>query len=456
MYDKTLTKSLAEFVYELRSDKLERKVIEQAKNCILDYVGVSLFGSSSDIGQNLINLIASMKGTKESTIIGGVTKVPCFNAAFVNGALSHIYELDDGHRFAMGHPGAPVISAALSVAERIDATGSELLTAIIAGYEVFIRISSAINPSHFKRGFHTTGTCGTFGAAAAAGKLLGLTINGLTNALGIAGIQAAGFLEVTKGESMVKPIQVGRAAQSGVLASLLAESGITAPETILEGEMGFCRATSDNYNLQAVLRNLGKEYEIMKVYFKFYPSCRHTHPSIDAVLKLLDAYKVQPEEIARIEVRTYSAAYELCGKEYEPKSISAAKFSIPYCIAAAIIRKKVDHEAFSNDKIKDQFMLRLAKKVMVRVDHEIDKRVPKERGAIVEIIKKNGERYRCYVRIPYGEPENPASPEDLKNKFKILATKVISSQKVNSLLNLIAQLEKVKKIEEITCHLMAK
>lgn len=448
-YTKSLSERLANFVCKLEYAQLKRKVVEQSKRCFLDFVGVSLLGSDTDVGKILITIMKSMGGVKESTIIGDGNKIPCINAAFVNGAIAHIHELDDGHRFAMGHPGAPIIPAALAIGEKVDATGKELITAIVAGYEVFIRIASSINPSHLLRGFHTTGTCGTFGATVAAGKLLSLNVSELTSALGIAGIQAAGLMEVMRGESVVKPLQPGRASQSGVFAALLAQDGITAPSTILDGEDGFCRATSNDCDLQAIARNLGKNYEILGVYFKFYASCRHTHPSIDATLKLVNKYNISPQEIKEVRIRTYSAAYHLCGKGYTPKTVSTAKFSLPYCISVAIIERRVDPDVFTIHKIKDQKILRLAKKVKVEVDSDIDKSVPKERGSRVEIVKISGEKYECYVENPYGEPEIPASSEDLRNKFRALSTKVISTQKTDKLIELINRLETLESVEEI-------
>jgi len=446
----TLSKQLAKFIEETRYDKLEGKIVDQAKKCFLDFIGVSLLGSSSDIGKILIDFMKSMGGAKESTIIGEPYKIPCINAAFVNGTMAHVHELDDGHRFAMGHPGAPVIAAALAVGEKVDATGKELITAIVVGYEVFIRIACSINPSHLQRGFHTTGTCGTFGAAAAAGKILNLNIEELTNALGIAGIQAAGLMEVMRGESIVKPLQPGRAAQSGVLAALLAQRGVTAPDTILEGENGFCRATSDTFKLEEITKDLGKNYGIMGVYFKLHASCRHIHPAIDATLELINKYNISPEEIKEVRVRTYSVAYKLCGKEYEPKTVSTAKFSLPYCIAVAILYRNVGPDAFTIEKIRDQTILNLAKRVKVEIDPEIDKSVPKERGAKVEIVKLNGEKFECFIKNPVGEPEIPVSMEDLKSKFKLLSSKVISIRKADELIKLINELEMLNNVKELT------
>jgi 2-methylcitrate dehydratase PrpD len=347
----------------------------------------------------------------------------------------------------MGHPGAVVIPAALAVGERNNASGRELITSITAGYEVFVRIAKAVNPSHLQRGFHTTGTCGVFAAAAASGKILGLNVDELSNALGLAGIQAAGLLEVVRGESIAKPLQPGKAAQSGVISALLAQNGVSAPDTIFEGENGFCHAFSDSYDLQVITEGLGESYEIMRIYFKFHASCRHTHPAIDGVLKLVKEYNILPEEIEEVQVKTYSIAYNLCGKEYEPKTVSTAKFSIPYCVSAAILRGSVGPEAFTVESIKDT--VNLARKVKVTVDPEIDANFPRERGAKVKIVRGNGEEVEVFIRNPFGEPEAPASIEDIKGKFKSLASKAISASSVNSLIMLVDKLEALKDISEV-------
>ncbi|MEM3849036.1 MAG: MmgE/PrpD family protein [Zestosphaera sp.] len=234
-----LVDQLAKFIYEVRYEDLPSEVVEKAKTCFLDYVGVALAGSRTEFGETITKFVKQLGGVGESTVIGDGSAVPSVNAAYVNGALVHIHELDDGHRVAMGHPGASVISAALAVGEKVNASGKELIEAIVVGYDIFIRMGVAVNPSHFRRGFHTTSTCGVLSAAAAAGKLLGLNTDGLGNALGIAATQASGLMEVTRGESVIKPLQPARAAQSGVLSALLAQSGLTAPKTMLDGESGF-------------------------------------------------------------------------------------------------------------------------------------------------------------------------------------------------------------------------
>lgn len=445
---------LAKFVSNLQFESLTSPNVMGVKKCLLDLIGVAMAGSTTDLARILSDLVIAKRGVQESTIIGKKTKVPSDEAALVNGVSAHVLELDDGHRFAMGHPGATVIPAALAVAETIDANGKDLTTAIACGYEVFSRIAIAVNPSHMERGFHTTGTCGTFGATAAAGKILGLNERQLSNALGIAGIQAAGLMEVMRGESIVKPLQPGRAAQSGVMAVQLAKEGVTAPGSIIEGDKGFCKATSDRYSIERITRDLGKsDLEIMRVYFKLYPACRHIHPSLDAVLELVTKHDILPEQVDAVKVKTYKAAVELCGGQYQPKTVSTAKFSLPYCIATAIINREVTLDMFTGDRIKDERTLALASRVRIEVDPIVDHLTPEKRGSIVEVIRKDGKSFTNYIQNPRGEPEVPVSLEDLRHKFRDMSKRLVPSEEAERISSLIERVESIRNIEELTHYL---
>ncbi|NIN52077.1 MAG: MmgE/PrpD family protein, partial [Nitrososphaeria archaeon] len=215
-----VTKTLADFASSVRFSDLPEEALRHSKKCILDLLGVALAGSMTIPGRIIIDFVKKLGGEPEATVISSPLMVPCTNAALANGTLAHALELDDGSRYAMGHPGVVVIPAALAAAESNDVSGKDLITAVVLGYETFIRLGSAVNPSHFRRGFHTTGTCGTFAAAVAAGKILGLDEDGMANALGLAGTQSAGLFEFVSDGSMSKPLHPGRSAQSGVLAVL--------------------------------------------------------------------------------------------------------------------------------------------------------------------------------------------------------------------------------------------
>lgn len=450
MSSPTIAERLAAYAANLDYDDLPEAVVGQAKRCLLDTIGVVLAGYGTDLGKAFASLAMEWGGSGEATVFGDGMKVPAVNAALANGAMGHVHELDDGHRFAMGHPGVTSIPAAIAAAERAGATGRELIAATVLGYEVFVRVATTINPSHRGRGFHTTGTCGTFGAAAAAGKALGLDEEGIVNALGIAGVQAAGLMEVMRGESMIKPLNAGRAARDGVLAALLAERGVTAPATIFEGGDGFLGAYSDEHDAQRIVENLGEDYHIMGTYVKLHAACRHAHPAIDCALELIREYDLTPENVERVVVRTYSAAHRLTGTEYEPKTVSTAKFSTPYCFAAALTHGRVGPNEFTTEKIADPKLLGIAKRVKVVVDQEIDRLAPDKRGASVEISVKGGPKYEWAVENPKGEPENPVSDEELEEKFRSLVGPVLGTRKVQRIIDVVADLESLEDVGELT------
>ena len=450
MSNETIASRLAFFAANLKYDDLPREVVIQAKRCLLDTIGVGLAGFGTTIGETFISLAKEWSGVEEATIFGDGVRVPSTNAALVNGTMSHIHELDDGHRFALGHPGTTSIPPAIAMAEKTSADGKDLITATVLGYDVFVRIATAMNPSHRARGFHTTGTCGTFGAAAAAGKVLGLDSREMVNVFGIAGVQAAGLMEVFRGNSMIKPLNAGRAAYNGTLSALLAARGITAPDTIIEGDNGFLNAYSDQTDQSKILNGLNENFHIMGIYVKLHAACRHAHPAIDCVLQLKREYALSPEQVDRILVKTYSAAYKLTGTEYEPKTESTAKFSIPYCLAVALTYNKVGPSEFTIDKIRDANLIRFGKRVEVRIDPGLDKLAPNKRGASVELFTKDGQKYEWSVENPKGEPETPVSDTELRSKFKILVDPILGENKSNKIIDVLTELENVNDLRNVT------
>jgi len=446
----SLARRLAEFVEYIEYNDLPSEVVMQAKRCLLDTIGVVLAGSKTETGLIFSLFFKELGGIREATIFGDGSKVPATHAALVNGTMGHVHELDDGHRFALGHPGVTSIPAALAVAEKVGVGGKELIAAICLGYEIFARIAKAVNPSHRSRGFHTTGTCGTFGATVSAAKILGLKDKSIVNAFGIAGLQTAGLMEVMRGESRVKPFNAGRAASNGVLSALLADKGITAPETILEGDNGFLKAYSDKVDLQKIIDGLGEDFEIMKTYVKLHAACRHAHPAIDCMLHLINEYNLTSDQVESIAVKTYSAAYNLTGKEYHPKTESTAKFSIPYCLAAALIYGRVGLNEFDMDKINNKVLLQLASKVKVEVNPDIDRLVPDKRGASIDVVTKSGERHKWTVENPRGEPEDPVTEKELKTKFTTLVSPILDTKRATKIINIIDRLEYLENVNDLT------
>jgi 2-methylcitrate dehydratase PrpD len=439
-----VTSALADFVVETYFNDLSEEVIDHTKICILDWLGAALAGSLEPPAKIVTSIIKEMKGKRESTIIGVDFKTSCLNASLVNGVFGHAVELDDIHREAIIHPGASVIPAALAIAERANVSGRDFITSIVLGYEVEIRIGMAINPSHYQF-WHTTGTCGTFGATVATGKILDLNSEEMVHALGIAGTQAAGLIEVFG--TMSKTLNAGKAAFNGLLAALLAKKGFTSSRNILEAEKGYCKAVANKYDLNKITKNLGEKFEIMKNIFKIHASCGHTHGAIDAALLMRDKYNIKPDNIDRIVVETYPVAVEVVGNSYEPKTAFEAKFSLPYCLAAALVYGKVGLTEFSQEKLSDPRVRKLSKKVSVVVDPKYTN-VPL--GCAKVTLYTLNEKFTCHVDVPRGYPENPVTREELERKFVNLALHVFPKDRVKKIVDVVNSLETLYGIKVLT------
>lgn len=429
---KPIAEQLAEFILNTDYKSLPQEAVEMAKLCFLDWLGSTYAGSKQRPTRIFLELARELGGRPEATLIPDGSKSSCLFAAMVNAASSHVMEMDDLHKASILHPAAAVIPAALATAEREGSSGAELIAAIVAGYEVAIRIGEAVGSSHYQY-WHTTGTCGTFGAAAAAGKLLGLGKEEQVWALGSAGTQASGLWEFLVEGAMSKQLHPAKAAGNGLLSALLAQKGFTAASRILEGEKGFCRATAKDFDLVKVTEGLGKgEYRILSTSFKAHASCYHTHSAIDAALELIQRFDLRPEIIKNVTVRLYSGALNLLEK-VEPTSPYAAKFSLPFCVATALVYRQVGIEAFSNKRLRDPEILELMPKIELRHNPELDRLYPERWPAVVEITLSSDQVIQTRVDYPKGDPHNPMSREELVEKFHQLTEKALPSKKRNRL-----------------------
>jgi len=451
----SLTGKLANFIVGLNYKNLPEEVILKAKHCLMDTIGAALAGSKTPEALIAKRLAEKLNQKKEATLFTGRGKIGCLEAAMANGIMAHALELDDGNRFAQGHPGITVIPAVVALAEKEKMKGKDMIPAIVAGYEVFGRVGAAGNPSHFNRGFHTTGTCGTFAAAAAASRLLNLNESKMVSALGIAGSQAAGLFAFMADGTMTKVLHAGKAAHNGILSALLAKEGFTGPSTVLENERGFYKAFADAFNPQRILHGLGERYEIMNTYVKFHASCRHSHPAIDAILDMRSRYSIQPEEIEKMNFYTYTIAAKFVdGKEVQTPL--SGKMSLPYSASVAILDGRVGLEEFKAKKLKDETVRKMMEKIDVYPDPELDKMVPDHRGAKVEVILKDGRNFTSEVLDAKGEPENPGSESDLLDKFHLLARTVFKKDRIEKILEKIDGLEKMDDLSELTRLLVLK
>jgi 2-methylcitrate dehydratase PrpD len=414
----------------------------------LDWLGSALAGSLEPPAKIIKELTKETGGRKESTIIGTRTKSSCLNAALANGIMGHTIELDDLHVDSIIHPAAPVVPASLATAESNHGSGKELITSVILGYEVEIRLALALAHSHYDH-WHPTGTCGTFGAAVAAGKILKLNEKKMTHAFGIAGTEASGLIDVFG--TMSKPLNAGRAAQSGVIAALLAKKGFTSSIQIFESNTGYCYAASSEPKLNSITEELGKRYEILNDSFKCHASCGHTHPALDAALILSKGHRINPDNVERVVVETYPIAVELVGSNYEPKTSSEGKFSLPYCMAIAFIYGKVGLTEFSSGKLRNPKVLELAKKVKVDIGRGFTS--TKLWWATVKLRKSDGTELSCTVDVPRGHPRNPLSKPELEDKFRDLASIALPSQNVSRIISAVNNLESLKRVESLTALL---
>lgn len=440
-----LSKKLANYITTLTYEDLPDDVVAFTKSCILDYFGSAIAGVNQPPIQMINDMVNELGGKEQATLLtGGKSSVT--HAALVNGAASHIVELDDIHKSSIIHAATVVIPAALAVMEWKELTGKDLITSIVAGYEVCYRIGEAVTPSHYYY-WHNTATCGTFGAAVAASKLLNLTETQIIHVLGSAGTQAAGLWEFIEDGAMSKQLHPGKAAMNGVLSALLAEKGFTGAEQILEGRRGFFNAMSDAYDASKVTARLGETFKIMENSFKVHASCRHTHHVMDMLVPLLKEEHLQATDIKEVHVKTYQVAIDITDNP-EPNTVYAAKFSIQFCTALALLTGKGSLDNFNENTLWDEEIRSFMKRVHVQKDTSIDDAYPEKWGAAVEITLQNGERIRKETDYPKGDPENPVTEEELIEKFMNLTTN-LSPMQQQQVVAEIKQLEKSSSLMQL-------
>jgi len=340
------TRVLASFCQEVKFKQLPDHVIDRVKYLFLDFLGVACRGSIEDSSRSLGRFIKEEStGIQQGVMIGTRGKVSCLMAALANGTFAHAIEMDDVNNESSLHPGVVIYPAALAGSEKLRASGKRFIEAVVAGYEVMIRLGMALGPENsYRRGFHPTGTCGAFGAAMAASKLYGLKGQDLVHALGIAGSQAAGSMEYLAQGAWTKRFHAGWAALSGMIAAQLAKQKFKGPETIIEGRFGFLQAYSEKADPQKVLEGLGSGWEILHTSIKPYACCRYMQPPIDAVLQIMKDHKLKAEDVTEVHLGILRAGALLIAEPREekvqPKSIVDAQFSMPFGAAVAILYGK--------------------------------------------------------------------------------------------------------------------
>lgn len=440
MTEKTISQILAKFVSSLNYNNLPAEIIGKTKILLLDCCGALIAGANTPQAKLITNIFSASHSCEEATIFGSWQKASKLDTAFVNAFSAHCLEVDDLHPESVIHAGAVVIPPALAIAESQGNSGKNLIEAIVAGYEVATRIGMAAGRSHYSR-WHSTGTCGAFGAAAAAAKLLNLDTTGIAVALGHAGTLTSGLWEFITIGSAAKPLVPAHAAWLGVLSATLAVGRLPAPMTILEGKQGFFTAMTAESPTK-VTQNLGQDYQIAKVSLKPYPCCRHIHSAIDAALQL--APKIETAEITRIKVRTFAEAIKISGLK-TPATLEEAKFSLSHCLSAALVFNKLGVSQIEAS-LKDANVRKLESLVDIEVDPELDSLFPQFQPCFIELTtpKRN---YRHRVDSPKGNPDNPLSQDEIIDKFVNLASSTFNQQQAEAIADKILQIDRAKVID---------
>jgi 2-methylcitrate dehydratase PrpD len=410
-----MTRALAEILAGTTWEMLPPEIVGHARRAVLDWLGSAIAGAAEPPAR-MAQAVARGLGASEEAAIFGRGRGSAAAAAFANGVSSHILELDDVHKGSTLHPAAAVIPAALAVAEREHAGGRAFLLSVVLGYEAALRIGEAVNPSHY-RFWHPTGTAGTFGAAAAAGSLLQLDANRMTDALGSAGTQAAGLWEFNADGAMSKHLHPGKAAMNGVMAADLARAGFTGAGRILEGERGFFRAMSESYDPTRITAGLGAHWKIAENCYKLHSCCGHTHSAIDCALELCGpGASAWQSPIDSIVIETYGPGYAIV-RNQRPATPYQAKFSIAYAVAAAILDGRCELEQFRAERIADPAIAALLERTRVTVADDLTARYPAAWPCRLEIALRDGRVLRAAADYPRGNPENPVSTAELEAKF---------------------------------------
>ena len=413
---------LSEYVVNTNYKDLPAEVVEMAKKDIMDTIGVAVAAAGEAGGRELAKLADEWGGAPECTVIGYGKKAPLPVATVINATTAHSLDYDDV-MFSTGHVGVAVIPAALATAEKVGGvTGKELITAVVLGIDVMCRLGEASIPLARGYGWLYTPLYGMFGATAAAGKLLGLTVDEMENAFGICYSQAAGTRQPTTEGSLVKRIQAGLAGRGGVFSALLAKEGVTGPKNCFEGKFGlFHTYQRDNYMPENAVKEFGKYFTIMGLAFKKFPACAAVEASVEATLELMEAnpsIKFENVDYARVHIGEYSRnCAEPLDKKQDPHGEAEAQFSVPWVVATALVRGQFTIPDAGPESLEDQNIRTLAKNVDVVCDVETSKTLASF-PARVEIFMKDGTHYDHFVPVATGAPVRPMSTDELIQKFK--------------------------------------
>lgn len=403
-------------VARFQSTEIPDVVMAATEAALLDWLGCVIGGAGSDLACAFADHLTQdgSRSGAATALLPGLPAASARDAALINGAVSHVLELDDIYTPALYHPGVCVIPAALAAAQSVGASGDRFLRAVLAGYEVSNRLGAAINPQHY-RFWHTTGTVGTIGAAVAAAVALNLRKDQSAWAIGNAATMAAGLKQAFASDGMTKPLHAGRAAEGGVSAALMARVGVTGATCMISGPSGFVAAMGDGADTAAAMNDLFEDWTITRPTLKRFASCGHTFAAIDGALELCAKHGIEAGDVAKVEVQTYSAAIAAAGIT-APRTAFEARFSIAFCVAAAISGRDLSDPSMFGVVVNDADVQSLTALITVVPGPAFDARFPALRGAAVRIITHDRAEVEMEIATRKGAPENPLEPSETRKK----------------------------------------
>lgn len=451
------TRDLAAFAARLRFEDIPSEAVERMKSCALDSIGCCLHGATLPWTRKVQEMVLAEGGAPVASIFGGGGRTSVSHAVLVNSTAGHAFELDDIHKESIIHPGSLALPVAMAIAEAGgSASGRDLITAMVAGYEVGTRVGNAATMSLFLRGFHPQGTSGAFVAAATAGRMLGLDPVQMQHALGIVGSQAGGLMAAQEG-AMVKRFHSGRAAQSGVYSALLARRGFTGITNVLEAPYGgYLSSLSDKPAPARLTAGLGTVWETVHVGFKPHAAVTSIHTALDALADLMREHRLAADDIAHVSAGLSHMTHVHCAWPYEAQGVTAAQMNLYYGLAVIALDGAAFVEQYREERLRDPRILKLIGRMEARVDPEIEGRGPAFRHAArLKLRTRDGRAFEKEILHRRGSPEDPLQPGDIEHKFRNVARGVLAPRRLERAIEIARALERQTDARELAALLAA-
>jgi 2-methylcitrate dehydratase PrpD len=427
-----VTRHLGAYIAGIRYEDLPAEVVAKAKECVLDALGCCVFGATQPWTRMILEMAREQGGSPQACVPGTSFRTSVSQAVLIGSTAGHGFELDDIHVGAHLHPGSLCVPVALALGEwRNETDGRALLAAVVAGYEAGLRIGLAATGSHFMRGYHFQGTCGTFAAAATGAHMLKLDAEQTRHALGIAGSQAAGLMAAQEG-AMAKRLHSGRAAQSGVYAALLAARGFTGIPNVLEAPYGgFLSAYTDTAKPENLTAGLGTEWRILEMGYKPYASAASTHTAIHALGSIMKDNGLRPDDIEQVRLYCSTMAHRHCAWPYEPQGVTTAQMSLFYTLAVMAFDGEVLTDQFDESRLEDSALLAFMQRIHIEVDpaYDVGGDATRHESRMI-VVARDGRRFEQHHRHRKGSPQNPMSRDERHTKFRRLASAALTTEAV--------------------------